>query len=130
MIRNNTNDKGFTFNEILIAMGITSIVVLGYSATIMTVIRGNRVSESYTMALSLAQDKMEELRGRDRLDNEDHCPGDSSVYTAAGPRRVFKRCWRAFDSVLGPDLKQVEVAVTWTEPENGSVILTTYSFQE
>ena len=50
--------QGYTFNEILVALAITGIAVLGYSATTISVIRGNDMSEDYTVAVNLAQDKM------------------------------------------------------------------------
>jgi prepilin-type N-terminal cleavage/methylation domain-containing protein len=122
--------RGFTFNEILVAMALTSVVVLGYSATITTVIRGNRISESYTIAVSLAQDKVEQLRSQIRIDNESRCPGDTVSGGSGGAKRVFRRCWEARDWTLGESLKELRVSVSWNDSETRAVTVTTLVYQE
>ena len=56
------NNSGFTLIEVLIAMTILSIGLLGTAALITSVIRGNQVSNRVTTATTLAQDKMEDIK--------------------------------------------------------------------
>ena len=56
------NNKGFTLIEVLVAMVILSIGLLGTAALITGIINGNKVSNRITTATVLAQDKMEEIK--------------------------------------------------------------------
>lgn len=53
--------SGFTMVEMLIAMTILSIALIGLAKISTSVIRTNSFSESYTIATTLAQDKLEEI---------------------------------------------------------------------
>lgn len=123
---------GYTFNEILVAMAIAGTAVLGYSATTISVIKGNRTSENFTIAVNLAQDKMEQLKGQPRLFNANHCP--AAAETAINARGVaggiFNRCWKIADSALAANLKEIEVRVDWYDTDRRVVSLTTLVFQE
>jgi len=68
MLRKNT---GFTFIEVLVAMVVLSIGLLGLVALITGVINGNKVSNRITTATVLAQDKMEKIKGVGYYDAED-----------------------------------------------------------
>jgi prepilin-type N-terminal cleavage/methylation domain-containing protein len=125
-----SGQHGFTFNEILVAIAITGLAVLGYAATTITMIHGNRTSENYTVAINLAHDKLEQLRGQVRLLNENRCPGDTSINARGVPGGIFNRCWKIADSTLATNLKQVEVSVTWRDTEARVLTFTTLLYQE
>jgi prepilin-type N-terminal cleavage/methylation domain-containing protein len=127
-----SRQQGFTFNEILVAMAITGIGVLGYAATTITVIHGNRASHNYSIAVNLAQDKLEQLRGRVDLVNENRCPaaGESSLNARGTAGGIFQRCWKIADSALGTNLKHIEVSVAWRDAEPRTVTLTTLVYRE
>jgi prepilin-type N-terminal cleavage/methylation domain-containing protein len=132
VFRRPLRQQGFTFNEILVAMAVTGIAVLGYAATTITVIHGNRASANYTVAVNLAQDKMEQLRAHRRLDNENHCPaaGETGINARGAAGGIFNRCWSIADSTLAANLKQIEITVTWQDTEPRSVTLATLLYQE
>ena len=132
LIRSPSRQQGFTFSEILVAMAISAIGVLGCAATTASVIRGNYASSNYTVGVNLAQDKMEQLRGRAGISNENRCPaaGENGLNVAGGPGGVYNRCWRINDSPLGMNLKQIEVTVAWRDPEPRSVTLATLVYKE
>jgi prepilin-type N-terminal cleavage/methylation domain-containing protein len=124
--------QGFTFNEILVAMAIAGIGVLGYSMSMVSVIRGNLASDNYTVAVNLAQDKMEQLRGRISLNNENYCPagGERGLNAVGGTGGIFARCWSIGDSSLGANMKQIEVTVSWADAKPRTVTLVTAVYRE
>ncbi len=124
--------RGMTFNEILVAMAISGIGVLGYAATTVNTIRANHTSGNHTAAVNLAHERLEQLKGAAKLANEDRCPdagenGLNALGTAGG---IFDRCWKIADSPLGANLKQVEVTVTWRDSGSGAVTLSTLVYKE
>jgi type IV pilus assembly protein PilV len=54
---------GFTVIEVMIAITILAIGLLGIASMQMNAIRSNSMSDNITCALALAEDKMEELMG-------------------------------------------------------------------
>lgn len=124
------SQKGFTFNELLVAMSIVAVAVLGYVLTTLGVIRGNTTSDHYTVAVNLAHDKIEELKAVAKLSNEDRCPGsgDHGITSAGALGGIFDRCWRIFDSPLGTNLKQIDVTVSWRDYENREVTFSTLMY--
>lgn len=128
----NTKRKqaGFTFNEVLVALNISVIAVLGYSVSSVNVIRGQTANDSFTVALHLAQDKIEQLKSQTDLTNDDRCPqsGDRGISALGTPGGIFDRCWKITGSSLGADLKQVDVRVSWRDYQSREVTLSTLVF--
>ncbi len=58
----NNNELGFTLLEVLVAIVILSIGLLGMASLTIGIIQGNKLSNDLTTATTLAQDKMEEKR--------------------------------------------------------------------
>ena len=58
------HQTGFTFNEVLVAINVIVIAILGYSLSTVGVIRGNLTNDNTTVAINLAQDKMEQLKAQ------------------------------------------------------------------
>jgi type II secretory pathway pseudopilin PulG len=123
---------GFTFNEILVAMNVIAIAILGYSLSTVGVIQGNASTDNATVAINLAQDKMEQLKAQRHVVNDDRCPalGDRSITAVGGPNGIFDRCWRIVDSPLGPHLKQIDVIVSWQERGKREIAITTLVYGE
>ena len=126
------HQKGFTFNEVLVAINVIVIAILGYSLSTVGVIRGNLTNDNTTAAINLAQDKMEQLKAQKNLVNDDRCPsaGDRAITAIGTLNGIFDRCWRIVDSHLGPHLKQIDVTVSWRDPENREIIVTTLVYWE
>jgi hypothetical protein len=125
-------ETGFTFNEVLVAINVIVIAILGYSLSTVGVIRGNLTNDNTTAAINLAQDKMEQLKAQKNLVNDDRCPsaGDRAITATGMPNGIFDRCWRIVDSPLGPHLKQIDVTVSWRDRENREIIFTTLVYTE
>jgi type II secretory pathway pseudopilin PulG len=126
------HQKGFTFNEVLVAINVIVIAILGYSLSTVGVIRANLTNDNTTAAINLAQDKMEQLKAQKNLVNDDRCPraGDRAITAIGTLNGIFDRCWRIVDSHLGPHLKQIDVTVSWRDLENREIIVTTLVYSE
>ena len=124
--------EGFTFNEVLVAMNVIMIAVLGYSLSSVTVIRDQAANENITIAIHLAQDKVEQLKSQSNPPNENRCPdaGERGVSAIAAPGGIFDRCWRIIDSFLGSNLKQIDVTVSWRDYQPREVKLSTLVFAD
>ena len=121
---------GFTFNEVLVALNISVIAVLGFSVSSLTVIRGQAANDNFTVALHLAQDKIEQLKSQTDMTDDDRCPqsGDRGISPVGAPGGIFDRCWKITDSPLGADLKRVDVTVSWRDYQSREVTLSTLVF--
>lgn len=136
MIRSTCHFKlsqcGFTFNELLAAMAIGVTFVMSAALTTASMFRHQTVNSNATIALQLAQDKLEELQARRNPSDDNRCPGAGDVgLTATGASGGrFDRCWRIQVSPLGTQLKQLDVTVTWRDLQPGEVTLSVLVFAE
>ncbi len=121
---------GFSFNELLVAINIVALAVLGYSLSSGDVLRRQTISSNQTVAINLAQDKLEELQARGNLTDENLCPngGDPGIDAKGSGSGIFNRCWKIAGSPLGTDLKQLDVTVAWRDHAHHQVSLSTLVF--
>ena len=126
------SEAGFTFNELLAAMGLVAFIVVSISVGSVNLIRRQVVSDNSTVAVNLARDKMEELQSRRPLLDVNVCPdgGDHRLSAKAGVAGVFDRCWRVTPSTFQSDLKQIDVIVAWRDHEAHETTLTTLVYSE
>ena len=117
--------EGFTFTELLVAMNLIVVAVLGLSLTTIAVIRGNKGNDNFAAAANLAHDKMEELKASTHLVIENRCPGggDNEITGLGASGGIFDRCWTIRPSDLGTRLRQIDVTVSWQEREPHEVSL-------
>lgn len=126
------NQRGYTFNELLAALAIGVTAVMSMTFNTASSFRQQAVNSNATIALQLAQDKLEELQARGNPVDENRCPssGDIGLSAGGGAGGSFDRCWRIQASSLGANLKQVDVTVTWRDSQAGSVALSTLLYVE
>ena len=129
---NRLSHRGFTFNELLVAMNVMVVGVLGLSMAMIAVIQGNKGNDNYAVALNLAHDKIEHLKSLNNLTTENRCPGggENKINSSGAAGGIFDRCWRIIPSALGTQLKQVDVIVSWRDPETYEVSLSTLIFTD
>ena len=121
---------GFTFTELLVAMtiGVAGVMCTGLNTASM--FRHQAVNSNSTIALQLAQDKIEELQARHNPADEDRCPGAGEIGISASGEAGgrFDRCWRIQPSPLGTKLKQIDVTVTWRDLQPSEITLSVLVF--
>ena len=125
---------GFTLVEVLMAMTILTIGLLGVAKMQISAIHGNYTSSTTTVALTLAEQKMESLMSTSYSDaslNNTDTANDaalSSVTTVDHEEQnvretgqvgggIYHRIWNIADHPSGtenlPTMKEVTVIVTW-----------------
>ena len=135
------SQSGFSILELLIALSILTVGLLGVASMQVSGIRGNYFSANTTMALTLAEEKMEELLA---LDYDDLVLGDDEagnngdltstatvdhdewVDESGQAGGLFHRIWNVRDEDTGagwPDMKTITIIVEWQNNKH-RVILT------
>jgi prepilin-type N-terminal cleavage/methylation domain-containing protein len=108
--------EGFSLIEVLVAIGIFSVAILGLAVGAITITRANKTSQFHTVGTNLAQDKLEQLK--------------ASAFAAVGaggdvPPPVqgvaFTRNWTVTNSTA--TFKQINVTVSWTDYFTHNVII-------
>ncbi|MEE9194166.1 MAG: prepilin-type N-terminal cleavage/methylation domain-containing protein [Thermodesulfobacteriota bacterium] len=139
-LRLSASQKGFTLLEVLIALAILSVGLLGMASLTASVIRTNSFSDDFTAATALAQDKLEAIaNGTWSSTTEDAILTDSEAgnNTSAlllstaitdnqenvdengtvGAGGFFTRTWNIWDrtDIINPAArKDIAVIVSWT----------------
>jgi len=126
------SEDGFTFHELLAAMAIAAVVVLGASLASVNLVRRQIASDNSSVAVHLAQDKIEELQARRPLMDSNSCPdaGEHALSPKTGVAGIFDRCWRVATSSLGSALKRIDVTVSWRDHEAHELTFSTLVFTE
>lgn len=102
--------KAFTLLEVMITLLILSVGMLGLATLQIMAIRGNSFGQQMTIASTLAQNKLEELRE----DDFDSIGTGNDVCVDQVNRCTYSRQWVVQDDTPQANMKTVEVRVTWT----------------
>jgi hypothetical protein len=108
-------------------MGLITVAVLGYSLSSINVMRHPSVGDHSTVAIHLAQDKLEALQALTALAEIDLCPngGELGLSAKSGVAGIFDRCWKIAQSSFDSRLKQIDVTVSWRDYDARQVTLST-----
>jgi prepilin-type N-terminal cleavage/methylation domain-containing protein len=111
--------NGFTLLEVLFALAIFSIGLLAVNAMTTMVIKSNYMSKNLTTAVHLAQNKLDALKAGayDDVDNAelpDEIDLDAQEVAGAG---IFDRSVTVTPPSTALDYKNVEVTVSWSDPD-------------
>src|ERR1043166_508203 len=109
--------KGFTIVEVLVAASIFSIAIVGVAISTKSVIQTNQKNYFTSVATSLAQDKLEELKAT------------PSTIASGGPisdvidGQTFTRTWTVTSNSPISGVKKIDVTVTWTNYGNQTITI-------
>lgn len=107
---------GFTLIEMVISLCILSVVLLGASSMVFSVIRATAQSQEMTTATTLLQEKMENLK---KINISSLTSGSDS---ASQGNITYLRQWAVS---TGGNLKTITVTVNWTNRGFHDVSVTT-----
>ena len=127
------NGKGFTLVEIMIAILLLVIALVGLASVTVSVIKGNDFSRMVTTATTLAKDKMEVLKNLSATSaGYDALTSDSETSLEV----IYTRAWTVGAvGATAPDndttkMKKITVTVTWTwNGQSHNVTLNTIVFR-
>jgi len=102
------DQKGFTLLEFLIAVMVLSIGLLGMASLTGAMINFNRTAYNSTKAVTLAEEKMEELRNLSYQSLLDESTSDSDTES------IFTRGWTLEFGEPDDGMTTITVTVTWT----------------
>lgn len=127
-VRASSNDeRGFTLLEVMIAVFLLAVAIMGAASVTTSVIKGNSSSQTLTTATTLAKDKIEELKAStyttateaaSMWTGEDYATTNGTVQASAAGS-YYSRQWTA----PGATTKTITVTVTW--PNRPPVVLKT-----
>lgn len=98
--------KGFTLIEILVAILVLLIGLLGYYSLLATVARSRHYAHRLGEASLAAKSKLEELKSEDY----DNVTSGNDNWTSDTP--LYLRVWEV-NEIPGQDIKNVKVKVGW-----------------
>ncbi|MBC8200269.1 MAG: type IV pilus modification protein PilV [Desulfobacterales bacterium] len=116
------SSNGFTLMEVLVAMLILSVGLLGMAALITGIINSNKLSNRISTATVLAQDKMEKIRGVGYDDAEDE--DGTEDYNNISNYLLYKRITAVAAGDPAAGMKKITVTVYW-DSDDHSVVLNT-----
>ena len=126
------NNKGFTIIEILIALVFLAVGLLGIAGLQITTIRGNASAKKITEAITLAQEKLEDLSslpisdpqladpdpsvndiGTNIVDNTEFFTNPD--YNDDSPIQGISRVYNVYVNFPSPGLRTITVIVGWQD---------------
>jgi len=105
---NTINNSGFTLMEVLVAMVILTVGLLGMAALITGIINSNKLSNRMSVATVVAQDKMEDIK---RIGYADAEAGTEPYGGADFP--LYKRVTDVASGSPASGMKTITVTVSW-----------------
>ncbi len=128
------DSRGFTLAEVMIALGIFSIGLLGVSALRMTIIKSNTLASRHTEATIVASDRVERLMSAqygDTVLNADAI-GTPVVYGPFTLQPPYSLTYTVtaldLDGDTDEDMKSINVDVSWSLATEGKTRNTSFNF--
>jgi prepilin-type N-terminal cleavage/methylation domain-containing protein len=110
--------SGFSLLEVMIALSILAVGLLTLSAMQMQALAAGRNGKTDAFAMTLSQDKMEDLRRRAWTDGQLASTGNwvtPETVTNAADGQTYVRDWRV-DDIVVDWTKSLDVRVRWSTP--------------
>lgn len=118
MRRKMKNQKGFTLIEVMIAMIILAIGVLGLAPMMVTSMRGNQFSREFTDVAYIAQDRIEQLKNQTTISPMPFYETTSNINGVYN--RTLNVSDNSVDGSIPKGVYQISVTITWTDKQGNS----------
>lgn len=119
-------EKAFSLLEVMISLVILSVGLLATLSLTISAVRGNSFGKQMTVASTLAEDKLEELKklpySSATLNAGTTTESDLGPYGGTGP---FQRVTVVTDDSPVADMKTIDVTINWTDQESRSITIST-----
>jgi prepilin-type N-terminal cleavage/methylation domain-containing protein len=121
------NEKGITLLEVMIAMLILALGVLGLAPMIVVSMFGNSYSNQVTIADAIAMDRFEEIKTWYQITP---LPYSQTVNNL---QRIFSRQTQIDDSTtdgtVPPGVYRIQVTISWTDQEQVARSITYFTYK-
>ena len=118
------NNKGFSLVEVLVALTILSVGLLGVAGTQIMSVSSNAFGREMQMAILVGQDFIETLKDMDKndpnlaqgshgKDNKDDTLKHLIIPDVNNPALRYTQEWNILDNIPFNDTKQITVTVSW-----------------
>jgi prepilin-type N-terminal cleavage/methylation domain-containing protein len=107
-------DRGFTMIEVMVAILLTALTVIGVLGLYRIESRASSFSRRETEAAVLAQDKLEELRTQVAPASASMTGSDSPIDEITATS-IFSRSWSIEQSTSDNSVYNITVTVSWSE---------------
>lgn len=114
--------KGFTLLEVMITTLILAIGLLGLAGLQIIAIKGNSFGQQMSLASTLAQNQLEQLRETAYSSLSDGSSDGFDMYIDEANGVTYNRAWHAVTDVTHPDWLTLNVTINWTGPTTGNTI--------
>ena len=142
MYNEHIKNRGFTIVEVMVALVFLTVGLLGIAGLHLATISGNHSASHITLAVNLAEDKIEELKtlgfADSALSDTDsiktdvgtNIRGNPTLFTSPdhgddSPVQGLVRVWNVADATPAIGLKTVTVIVGWQQQSWHYIALTT-----
>ena len=112
------DQRGVSLIEIIAAVCVFAVVVVGLSPTLLGARKYTEFSKNQSIATALAQDKIEQLRVSSTVSNG----SDGPLQPSGASGGIFSRTWTVVAHPTVPNVNCVIVTVTWPERPNASSV--------
>lgn len=119
--RQNVKDAGFTIIEVLVAMIILVVGILGVGKMIIVSINGNHIAGKYTEGSNLGISEIEKIIAT-AYDDATLADGTNGTITQG----TYTANWTINDSVPLPNVKNINMVVTWNIKGQAKSFTTNY----
>lgn len=115
-LRGSSTD-GFTLLEVLVAMAIFSVAILGLAIGATSIMKANQTSYFNTVAANLAQDKLEQLKAT-TVANITSCSSSCDSPAPKYKNVTFTRTWTVTANSPTNGVNRLDVSVQWKDYTN------------
>lgn len=116
-MKNGWNQRGFLMVEVLVACVIITVALLAVGGMYMQSLRAAIEAEQYTVAATLAQDRLEKVKAGQEVTNPQTMPVNGIAYSISS----------ASEPTAQTNLNLLTATITWTaRAQARDFVLTTY----